>query len=125
MAKKKSNVYKGLHLVLGLLVNLIIVILLIEGFTYAFSFTYRMFMDTPYKAGDSSTVTVTILADSSSRDIIDQVYDSGVVADKYVFMAKTYLEGYYKSMKPNTYELSPSMTNTQILQTLTGQAVDE
>lgn len=125
MAKKKSNVYKGLHLVFGLLINLIIVILLIEGFTYAFGFTYRIFDDTPYKAGDTSTVTVTILADSSSADIIEQVYDAGVIEDKYVFMAKTYLEAYYKSMKPGTYELSPSMTNTQILQTITGQSVEE
>ncbi len=125
MAKKKNTIYTGLRIVFGLLVNLIIVIILIEGFSYAFHFTYRMFGDFPYRPGDTSTVTITILADSSSMDVIDQVYDSGVIEDKYVFMAKTYLEGYYKSMKPDTYELSPSMTNTQILQTLTGQLPED
>lgn len=125
MAKKKSGIYTGLRIVLGLLVNLVIVIILIQGFTYAFNFAYKVFADTPYRPGVTDTVTVTVLADSSSKDIIEQVYDSGVIEDKYVFMVKTYLEGYYKKMKPNTYELSPSMTNSQILQLLTGQTLEE
>lgn len=125
MAKKKSNAYKALQMIFGLIVNLAIIVFLIEGFSYAFGFTYRMFDDAPYKPGDTSTVSVTILADSSSKDIVEQVFESGVVEDKYVFMAKTYLEGYYKTMKPGTYELSPSMTNSQILQLITGQVQEE
>lgn len=125
MAKKKNTILKLLHMVFELIVDLAILVFLIEGFSYAFGFTYRVFDDPPYKPGDTSTVTVTILADSSSADIIEQVYDSGVVEDKYVFMVKTYLEGYYKTMKPGVYELSPSMTNSQILQLLTGQAKKE
>lgn len=125
MAKKKSNVYKGLRMVFGLIVNLAIIVFLIEGFSYAFGFTYRMFDDPPYKPGDTTTVSLTILEDSSSMDVVEQVYDSGVIADKYVFIAKTYLEGYYKTIKPGVYELSPSMTNSQILQTITGQVKEE
>lgn len=125
MAKKKSNIGKLLRMVFGLIINLAILVFLIEGFSYAFSFTYRVFDDPPYKSGDTSTVTVTIPADSSSADVIELVYDSGAIEDKYVFMAKTYLEGYYKAMKPGVYELSPSMTNSQILQLLTGQAKKE
>ncbi len=125
MAKKKNSTFRALRMVFGLLVNLMIIILLLEGFTYAFHFTYQIFDDTPYKAGDSSTVTVTVLADSSSSEVIDLVYDAGVIADKYVFMAKTYLEAYYKNFQPGSYDLSPSMTNTEILMILTNQTAEE
>ncbi len=125
MAKKKSATFKFICMLFSMIINLAIIVFLIEGFTYSFGFTYRMFNDAPKNAADKTTVTVSVLEDSSSRDIIDLVYDAGVVEDKYVFMAKTYLEGYYKKMKPGVYELSQSMTNTQILQTLTGQIKEE
>lgn len=125
MAKKKSATFKFICMLFSMIINLAIIVFLIEGFTYSFGFTYRMFNDAPKNAADKTTVTVSVLEDSSSRDIIDLVYDAGVVEDKYVFMAKTYLEGYYKNMKPGVYELSQSMTNTQILQTLTGQIKEE
>lgn len=125
MAKKKSATFKLICMLFSMIINLAIIVFLIEGFTYSFGFTYRMFNDAPKNAADKTTVTVSVLEDSSSRDIIDLVYDAGVVEDKYVFMAKTYLEGYYKKMKPGVYELSQSMTNTQILQTLTGQIKEE
>ena len=125
MTKKKSATFKFICMLFSMIVNLAIIVFLIEGFTYSFGFTYRMFNDAPKNAADKTTVTVSVLEDSSSRDIIDLVYDSGVVEDKYVFMAKTYLEGYYKKMKPGVYELSQSMTNSQILQLLTGQTKEE
>ncbi len=125
MAGKTNPVMKGLKFVFGLLVNLIIVILIIQGFTFSFEFGNAIFADLPKNGADTSKVTVTILADSSSKEVIDQIYDSGVIDDKYVFMVRTYVEKYYKQMMPGTYELSPSMSTTEILQTITGQVAEE
>ncbi len=125
MAAKKNPVYKGLKFVFGLLVNLIIVIIIVQGFTYSFAFGNAIFANEPKDVTDTIKTPVTILSDSSSMEVVEQIYDSGMVKDKYVFIVRTYVEGYYKQMMPGTYELSPSMSYTEILQTITGQAVEE
>ena len=63
--------------------------------------------------------------DSSTTEIVDNLVDAGLVSDKYVMLAKVYLSSYHGKMMPGTYMLSPSMTQEEIMKTITGSMNEE
>lgn len=63
--------------------------------------------------------------DSSTTEIVDALIEQGLVQDRYVMLAKVYLSSYHGKMMPGTYTLSPSMTQDDILKTITGNKEKE
>ena len=118
--EKDSFLKSALKFVFNSCVNLIILFVLYQGFNYAFTFGYNIFNELPADPTNETAVIVEIPQDSSSKEIINLVLDSGVVRDKYQFIIKTYLGSYYKKFQPGSYEVNRSMTDTEILDMITG-----
>ena len=53
-------------------------------------------------------------------EIVDDLIADGLVEGKYVMLVKIYASGYHGKMKPGTYTLMRSMTQDEILKTITG-----
>lgn len=70
--------------------------------------------------GSNKKTAVTITEDEPLLDIADSLKKSGVIDNKYAFILKVRINGDAGKMKPGTYVMSPSNTNQEIIDIITG-----
>lgn len=109
-----------LRFLVGLLINVCILFVLVKAFTYSFDFAYQVFATKAVNAGDTSKVAVELVPDASLLEVADTLYDAGVIENKYAFILKLRISGGATKVVSGTYELSPSNTNVEIINTITG-----
>ena len=110
-----------LRFAIGLLVNVFILFILVKVFAFGFSFAYDVFASNNCKdKSDTKVVTVTVLPDSSIKDVCD----AGVVKNAYALMVRIRIGSYAAKIKPGTYEIAPSYTNDEIITIITGGTLD-
>lgn len=114
-----------IRIVFRTLINVVIVLLVIQTFMASYNFFYKVFTDTSVDSSDFTEIQFVIPPDSSTTEIVDLLVEDGLVEDKYVMLAKVYLSSYYGKMLPGTYVLSKSMTQTEILEIITGTDEEE
>lgn len=113
-----KNMKNALRMVLQLLINIVILLLLLQVFTWAYNFSYKVFTDSALNPNSTREVEFVIQPDSSTIEIVDSLVEQGLVADKYVMIAKVYLSSYHGKMMPGTYVLSPAMSEDEILKVI-------
>ena len=123
--KAESRLKTALYYSVELLVDVLIVYVFIKAFALSFNFAYDVFHDSAKDPGDRNYVVVKIEPYSSTSKISDQLYDAGVIENKYVMMLRIKVGEYGERIKPGKYGLSPSMTDEEILNVLTGSAKAE
>ena len=123
--KTESRIKTALFYAVELLMDVLIVYVIVRGFSLAYSFSYEVFSDSAKNAGDTSYSVVKIEPDFTSMSVSEQLYDKGVIKNKYVMLAKIKLGEYGRDIRPGKYALSPSMTYDEILKIITtGVAVN-
>ncbi len=120
--KTESRIKTALFYAVELLMDVLIVFVIVRGFSVAYSFSYEVFSDSSKTPGDLSYVVVTIQPDFSSMSVAEELYDKGVIKNKYVMLAKLKLGEYGRDIRPGKYAISPSMTYDEILKVLTSAA---
>lgn len=121
MAKDNENTYLAvLGLCVRTLINIVFIFLLVEGYIYAYHFSYMLFADLPAVAASESVVNITISEGSSAKDVGFLLENSGVVEDQYQFLARVYLGRYHTKIKAGTYSLGPAMTPDEICRIICG-----
>ena len=123
--KTESFLKTALFYALALLVDVIIVYVIVKGFSMAYSFSYEVFSDSSKNDGDVKAVVVTIPPDSSTSTVSELLYEKKLIKNKYVMMAKIKLGGYGSDIRPGKYAISPSMTYDEIINTITGNVKKE
>lgn len=108
----------ALRITLNVLVNSVIILLLMQAFTFSFNFGYKVFADSCANANDTNKVSIQIPKESSSKEIVDILDEAGVIDDKNVMLIKMKISKYHGKLMPGTYMVSPSMTYEEILKTL-------
>lgn len=98
-----------------LLVNLIIIAIVVNLFSYSFHFAYSVFKDVAKDPDSTEYVIVEIPADSTVINIGEALEDAGVIENKYVFYVKINLKQYAANIQSGKYGLSPSMTFQDIV----------
>ena len=94
-------------------------------FAFGFSFAYDVFASNNCKdKSDTKVVTVTVLPDSSIKDVCETLDDAGVVKNAYALMVRIRIGSYAAKIKPGTYEIAPSYTNDEIITIITGGTLD-
>ena len=117
--KTESRLKTALFYAIELLLDVLIIYVIVKGFSLAYSFSYEVFSDSAKNDGDTSIKIVTIQPDSSTMTVSEALYDAGVIKNKYVMMAKIKLNGYGPSIFPGKYALSPSMSYNKIISIIT------
>lgn len=123
--RTESRLKTALFYAIELLIDVLIIYVIVKGFSLAYSFSYEVFSDSAKNAGDITYKMVTILPDSSTKAVSDTLYDEGLIKNKYVMMAKIKLGGYGPSIRPGRYAISPSMTYNEIIAMITAVPEDE
>lgn len=103
-----------------LLVDVLIILLFVKGFSTAFNFSHDIFVDSAKNLKDKEYVAVTIDPDSSTSKISETLYNAVVVKNKYVMMMKIKVNEIGGDIKAGTYNLSPSMRYSEIMTIITG-----
>ena len=117
--KTESRLKTALFYAVALLVDVLIVYIIVKGFSTAYSLSYEVFSDSSVNKGDISTVVVMIPPDSSTTSVSELLYENKLIKNKYVMMAKIKLGEYGGLIKPGKYVLSPSMTYDEIIRVIT------
>ena len=115
-----KNMKNALRIVFRVLINIVIILLLIQVFTLAYNFAYKVFTDSCMDPRDNKEIEFVIKPDTSTVEIVDGLVTDGLAEGKYVMLAIIYASGYYGKMKPGTYILTRSMTQDEILKSITG-----
>lgn len=105
-----SLLFSILGIGLRTVVNLLIVFFLVDGFVWAYGFSYNLFTDVPYMSGQTEFITVTIEENESAKDIAEELYTAKIIEDKYVFLARAYLGRYTNRMQAGEYRVSSTMS---------------
>ena len=114
-----------LRFAIGLLVNVFILFILVKVFAFGFSFAYDVFASNSCKhKSDTKVVTLSVLPDSSIKDVCETLDDAGVVKNAYALMVRIRIGSYAAKIKPGTYEIAPSYTNDEIITIITGGTLD-
>ena len=120
--KTENRLRVALYYAFQLLVDAVIILVFIKGFSMSYNFSHDIFVDTAKNLKNTEYVNVVIEPDSSTKTIADKIYEAGVVKNKYVLMAKIKINEVGKDIKPGVYPLSQSMTYGEILAIITGGA---
>lgn len=125
--RKRQNAFKtearlrvALYYSFQVLVDVLIILLFIKAFSASFNFAHDIFIDSAKDPRDKSFVTVVIPQDSSTSTIAGNLYDAGVIKNKYVMVAKIKVNEVGGEIKAGRYELSPSMRYSEIIKIITG-----
>lgn len=111
-ADKNKQLYNVLQFSIGFGINVIIVILLMQAFYFAYNFSYDVFSNTTYKAYDDTEIAVTIEPGASGMEVASLLEEKGVVESKYVAYVRAKVTK--ATVMPGTYVLKPSMTLDEI-----------
>ena len=126
MAKDNENAYSViLGVCVRILINVVFLFFLVEGFIYSYHFSYKLFADLPTVAASSEMKNITIDAGSSAKDVAFMLEANGIVDDRYIFIARAYLGKYNNKLQAGTYTLSPGMTPDEICRMICGMQSEE
>lgn len=126
MARDKENVsYVILWISVRVLLNLILLFVLVQGFATAYNFSYKLFIDIPYKTMVEEVRDVTIEEGSGVIEIATLLEDKEIVESQYIFLARVYIGGYSGDIKAGTYALSAAMSPDEICKKICGIQSEE
>lgn len=126
MARDKENVsYVIMQISVRVLLDLVLIFVLVQGFAEAYNFSYKLFIDIPYKTTAEAMMDFTIEDGSSVMDIATQLEDAEIVENRYIFLARVYVGGYNGDVKAGTYKLNAAMSPDDICKRICGIQSEE
>lgn len=126
MARDKENVsYIIMQICVRVLVDLLLIFILTQGFSAAYNFSYKLFTDIPYKLTADSMKDVTIEDGSNVVDVATRLEAEEVVENRYIFIARVYVGGYKNEIKAGTYKLNAAMSPDEICKRICGMQSEE
>lgn len=107
------------------LITIIMILLVYQVATYAYSFGYLVFADIPKEFSPGYTKTVSISEGTSDWALSQTLQEQGIVSDAKVFYVQLMLSEYKDEWKPGIYDLNTSMKSGEIVATLAGISGEE
>ncbi|MBQ9984579.1 MAG: endolytic transglycosylase MltG [Lachnospiraceae bacterium] len=101
-----------------MMINAFLILVLVEGFTGGYYFSYKLFSDVPYVATSKETMNITIESGTDVSTVGTILAENGIVDGKYIFIARAYISGYHDDIQAGTYVLGPGMSPSEICQTI-------
>ncbi len=112
----------GIRSVVNLLLFILLVIFLVFLGRTAYHYGYAVFNEKGVEEAPGHDVTVAVRADMTSRELAQLLAERGLIAEIPVFLVQERISGMHDQLVSGTYKLNTSMTPTEILKELTGNA---
>lgn len=121
----KSLVFTVIETIIKVAVLVLAITYIMKGVTAAYEFGYKVFADRPMSANNGRTITVGIPESATVEDVGEMLEEKGLIEDAKLFKIQEYLSSYHDMIKPGIYDLSTSMTPTEILATISSEETEE
>ena len=108
-----------------LLITIIMILMVYQLSTEAYSFGYLVFADIPKDMSPGFTKTVTISEGTGEWALAQSLQEEGIVEDAKVFYVQIMLSEHKDDWNPGIYELNTSMHSGEIIATLAGMIEEE
>lgn len=125
IGEKKSISVKVLWLSIRVLINIVLVLVLVEGFSNAYHFSFELFLDCPYKATSTDLMNITIEDGANIQQVAQMLDELEIVNGKYLFLVRAYIGKYDDKIKAGVYELGPGMSPDEICKSICGIQSEE
>jgi hypothetical protein len=117
--KIENRLRVALYYSFQLLVDVVILYAFIRAFSMSYNFAHDVFYDSAKNLKSKDYAVVRIEPDSSTKLVATQIYEAGLIKNKYVLMAKIKISGAGGEIKAGTYSLSQAMTYNEIIKVIT------
>lgn len=114
----ESGLRVGMFYAIEILFDLLIILVVIRGFSWGYNFAYDVFNDDVKYAGVTAAEKIIIKEDMDYKEVCDVLYKNDLIKDKYVLMAKMKLNSCTDEIIPGTYTLKASMSYDTIMETI-------
>lgn len=91
----------------------------------AYDYGYRVFAEEPVSVGDGRTISISVEASDSVRDIGKNLEEKGLIRDANLFFVQELLSEYHGKIQPGIYDLNTSMTNDEMMAIMSAEAEEE
>ena len=91
----------------------------------AYDYGYRVFAEEPVTVGEGRTISISVGAGDSVRDIGKNLEEKGLIRDANLFFVQELLSEYHGKILPGIYDLSTSMTNDEMLEIMSSEPEEE
>ena len=91
----------------------------------AYDYGYRVFAEEPVSVGEGRTISISVGAGDSVRDIGKNLEEKGLIRDANLFFAQELLSEYHGKIIPGIYDLNTSMTNDEMLEIMSSEQEEE
>ena len=91
----------------------------------AYDYGYRVFAEEPGSVGDGRTISISVGAGDSVRDIGKNLEEKGLIRDANLFFVQELLSEYHGKILPGIYDLNTSMTNDEMLDIMSSEPEEE
>ncbi len=96
----------------------------------AYDFGYRVFTEPSVSSEENGRDILVTINDTSYSVVAENLYEKGLVADKYVFTVQLFISQFRLDdddearIKPGVYTLNTSMDYTELIATMAGIDID-
>ena len=91
----------------------------------AYDYGYRVFAEEPVSVGEGRTISISVGAGDSVRDIGKNLEEKGLIRDANLFFVQELLSEYHGKILPGIYDLNTSMTNEEMLEIMSSEQEEE
>ena len=91
----------------------------------AYDYGYRVFAEEPVSVGEGRTISISVGAGDSVRDIGKNLEEKGLIRDANLFFVQELLSEYHGKIIPGIYDLNTSMTNDEMLEIMSSEPEEE
>ena len=91
----------------------------------AYDYGYRVFAEEPVTVGEGRTISISVGAGDSVRDIGKNLEEKGLIRDANLFFVQELLSEYHGKIIPGIYDLNTSMTNDEMLEIMSSEPEEE
>ena len=108
----------------------IVAVVFLVSFVYetavkAYDYGYRVFAEEPVSVGEGRTISISVGAGDSVRDIGKNLEEKGLIRDANLFFVQELLSEYHGKIIPGIYDLNTSMTNDEMLEIMASEQEEE
>lgn len=91
----------------------------------AYDYGYRVFAEEPVTVGEGRTISISVGAGDSVKDIGKNLEEKGLIRDANLFFVQELLSEYHGKIIPGIYDLNTSMTNDEMLEIMSSEPKEE
>ncbi len=105
--------------IVKLAVAIVLVMFVVEAAGKAYNFGYMVFAEEPMSSGEGRTISIVVREGESVKSIGENLEEKGLIQNAWLFVVQEMFSEHHGDIQPGIYDLSTSMTTSDMLEIMT------